>query len=142
MSVKTAGQFQNQEFVQNQENIFLGTEGYGKRVVIYDSSGNEVVTESLATGIVSGTKTVTTAGTAVRITASSTPMKGIYLSADIIVGKVIAIGDSGVVANVSGQKGIILIPGNDPVFLKVSDLSLLWIDSQTDGGKLSYCYLQ
>ena len=142
MALLAKNSFQTKEWRANQENISLGAVGEAKRVVLFDSSGNELITQSLGTGIVTGTKTVTTAGTAVQITATPTTIKGVFLSADIIAAIVLSVGDSGVVANVTGQKGIILIPGNDPIFLAVNDLSLLWVDSQTNGGKLSYAYLQ
>ena len=107
-------------------------------VAMLDADGNQI--SPAASSIVTGTKTVTTAGTAVRITTVSTTIKGIWLSADILVGTIVTVGDSSVVGNASGMKGIILVPGNAPTFLAINDLNLLWVDAQSNGGKLSYAY--
>ena len=42
MSIKTKGQFQNQEFRDNQENIDLGVEGEAKRVVLFGEDGSTI----------------------------------------------------------------------------------------------------
>ena len=128
------------ERVDNSEHLQVGTVGM-KQVTPYDVNGNALTLPSLGTGIVSGTKTVTTAGTAVRITATPTTIKGIWVNADLIAGIIVTVGDSAVVGNASGMKGVVLTPGNPPIFLPITDLSLLWVDSQTNGGKLSYLYL-
>lgn len=94
-----------------------------------------------ASGIVSGTVTVTTTGTTVQITATSTPIKGVWLSGDIFSGAVMVVGDSAVVGGASGMQGIVITPGNPPIFLQINDLSRLWVDSNTAGGKLCYAYL-
>lgn len=109
-------------------------------VAIVDSSGNQVIPNSPGTGVVSGTKTVATAGTAVQVTATPTTIKGVWVNADLIAGIVVTVGDSSVVGNVSGMKGLVLTPGNPPVFLTITDLSLLYVDSQLNGGKLAYLY--
>lgn len=113
-----------------------GTE-YALAVAQVDSSGNAT---GPGTAIVSGTKTVTTAGTAVQVTATPTTIKGVWVSADFLAGIPVVVGDASVVGNVSGLKGAVLMPGNPPIFLDITDLSLLWVDSQTNGGKLSYLY--
>ena len=91
--------------------------------------------------IVTGTKTVAAAGTAEQVTATSTAIKGVWVNADLIAGIIVTVGDSGVVGNASGMKGLVLTPGNPPIFLPINDLSLLWVDAQTSGGKLAYAYL-
>lgn len=142
MALLAKNAFQNQEWRDNQENISLGAVGEAKRVVLFDSSGNEIVSSSsLPSGIVTGTKTVATAGTPVQISAGSVTIKGIWLNADIIAAIPVVVGDSGVVGNVTGMKGIILIPGNDPIFLSISELNTLWVDAANNGGKLAYAYL-
>ena len=127
----------NEEFIQNREDVDLGTVGRAKRVVLFDSSGNEISNGS-GSAIVSGTTTVTNAGTAVQVTASSTPIKGVWVCADLIAAKVITVGDSSVVGNASGMRGVVLTPGNPPIYLPISNLNLIWVDSQSNGGKLSY----
>jgi len=95
-----------------------------------------------AGAITSGTKTVATAGTAVRIIVSSTPCKVVWVSADLgNTGGPMVIGDLNVVAADSSQQGIVLIPGNPPTPIYVSDLNLLWVDAQTNGDKISYAYI-
>lgn len=126
------------ERLENAEHVQSGTFG-AKRVVLYDSSGNEI--PGNATTITSGTKTVATAGTAVQVTAVSTPIKGVFVCADLLAGIVVTVGDSSVVGNASGMKGIVLPPGNPPIFLPLTNLNLLWVDAQSNGGKLSYLYL-
>lgn len=136
------GAYLNEEYIGNQETLKVNSTNRQKKVTLYDSSGNEVVMSvSSAGSIVTGTVTVTTAGTAVQITAASTPCKGVWVSGDTVAGVLLSVGDSGVVANVSGQKGIIVIPGNNPVFIPVNNLNLLWVDAATNGGKLAYAYL-
>lgn len=131
---------EGQERIDNAEHIQNGLIG-AKRVTLFDSNGNELVPPSLGSAIVSGTKTVTTAGTAVQVTAVSTPIKGVWVCADILVGTIVTVGDSAVVGNVAGMKGLILTPGNVPIFLAISDLNLLWVDAQTNGGRLAYAYV-
>ena len=104
-----------------------------------DSPGIGVNLATLST-VVSGTVTVTTTGTTVQLTSTPTPIKGVWLSADLIAGGVMTVGDSGGVGSVSGMKGIILSPGNAPIYLPIYDLSFLWVDSNINGGKLSYAY--
>ena len=119
-------------------NNFLDPNGSPTKAKV-DSSGNIKV--SVPGSIVTGTKTVTTAGTAVRITSTSTPCTGVWVSADIGTGSIMAVGDSSVLAANSSQRGIIIVPGNQSTYLAINDLSLLWVDAQTNGAKLAYAYL-
>lgn len=92
--------------------------------------------------IVSGTKTVTTAGTAVQITATSTPTGIVWVAADLGNTNPVVVGDSSVVAASGSMQGIVLTPGNNSIPVNVNNLNLLWVDSQTNGDKLTYSYLQ
>ena len=92
--------------------------------------------------IVSGTTTVTTAGTAVQLTATSTPIPGVWLSGDTGNSDLIVVGDSNVVATAGSQQGIVLIPGNQSIFLAINNLNLLWVDSISNGDELAWAYLQ
>lgn len=94
----------------------------------------------IAGSIVTGTKTVTTAGTAVQITSTSTPCKGVWVSADLGTGAVMCVGDSSVDAVASQMQGIVVIPGNLATFIAINDLNKLWVDAQSNGAKLSYAY--
>ena len=127
------------ERVDNSEHIQSGIVGM-KRVTLFDSNGNELTPVAIPTGIVSGTKTVTTAGTAVQITATPTTIKGVWVCADLIAGIIVTVGDSAVVGNASGMRGLVLTPGNPPIFIPITDLSLLYVDAQANNGKLSYAY--
>lgn len=128
------------ERIDNSEHVAFTAPDGAKRVILYDSNGTEVSPGAFASAIVSGTKTVTTAGVAVQVTAISTVIKGVWVCADLLAGFTVTVGDSSVVGNASGMKGIVLTPGNPPVFLPIKNLNLLWVDSQSNGGKLSYLY--
>jgi len=93
--------------------------------------------------IVSGTKTVTTAGTAEQVTTTSTPIPGVWVSADLgnTEGPIV-LGDVNVVAANSSMQGISLIPGNMSIFINVNNLDLLWVDAQGNGDKLVFAYVQ
>lgn len=92
--------------------------------------------------IVSGTKTVTTGGTAVQVTTTSTPIPGVWLSGDTGNSDVIVVGDSSVSATQGSQQGIVLIAGNQSIFLAINNLDLLWVDSISSGDELCFAYLQ
>ena len=51
------------------------------------------------------------------------------------------VGDANVIAANATQRGIILIPGNDPVTIEIANLNLLYVDSQTDGDGVCGAYL-
>ncbi len=92
--------------------------------------------------IVTGIKTVTTAGTAVQITTTSTPIPGVWVAADLGNSGPVVVGDSNVVAASGSMQGIILIPGNPSVFIPINNLNLLYVDAQNNGDELCYAYLQ
>lgn len=91
--------------------------------------------------------TVTSAGTPHNLssgTTSSGPSlsaRTVYLSASTDTGYVLVVGFSNTVRATSGNKnGIIVVPGNPPVQVEINDLNLLWVDSETSGGKLCVGY--
>jgi len=93
--------------------------------------------------IVSGKTTVTTAGTAVRVTSTSIPIPGVWLSGDTEgAGGVLVVGDISVSAIEGSQQGITIVPGNQSIFLEINNLNKLYVDSAENGGKLCYAYLQ
>jgi len=96
---------------------------------------------SVTAPLVPFTKTITTAGTAVRIAASSTPCRKVWLQADLGNTNPVVIGDSTVVAANGSIKGIILIPGSAPVVIDMDDLNKLWVDAQTSGDEVCGAYL-
>ena len=85
-------------------------------------------------------RNVTTAGTAVQITTVSTPCKKVVLYARLGNTNPVVVGDVNVVAASATQRGIVLVPGNDPFTIEVSDLSLLYVDSQTNGDGVCGAY--
>jgi hypothetical protein len=84
--------------------------------------------------ITCGRATVTTAGTAVQVTATSTPIREVVITAETDNTGIVVVGDSSVVAAVSTRKGIPLSAG-DSFTLEVNNLSKVYIDStvSTDG---------
>src|SRR5262245_47013113 len=88
--------------IDSQEYIDLGASGLGKKVVLFDSAGNEISNGS-GSSITSGTTTVASAGTAVQVSVASVPCKGVWLSGDTVAAKLLYVGDASVVANASGQ---------------------------------------
>ena len=75
--------------------------------------------------IVSCTKTVITAGTCVKLIDQITYCQHVIISADTHVGIFCCVGGPETVANVNPSKGIILVPGNDPVTIDIDDVSKL-----------------
>lgn len=91
--------------------------------------------------------TVTTTGTPHNLSSgttsegSSVSMKYAYLSASTDTAIIMVVGFSSAVRAASGSKnGMILIPGNEPTKVETSDLKNLWVDSETNGGKLCVAY--
>lgn len=137
------GTDENLERIFNAALLYIAAQNVAMlRVTQYDVSGLPITPGGgFSSTPVSGTKTVTTAGTAVQITAIATPIKGVWLNADLLAGAVVTVGDSAVVGNASGMRGVVLTPGNPPIFMQVTDLSSLWVDAQSNGGKLAYLAL-
>ena len=92
--------------------------------------------------IVSGTTTVTTSGTAVRITATSTPIAGVWVGGDIGNAGVVLVGDVNVSATSGTQQGMIIGPAESSKFLAINNLNKLWVDADEDGDKIVWLYLQ
>ena len=92
--------------------------------------------------IVDGTKTITTAGTAVQITATATPCKKVWLNADLGNTNPVVVGGSTVDATAGSMRGIILIPANPPVEIEIDDLSKLYVDAQTNGDEICFVYVR
>lgn len=81
--------------------------------------------------------TVTTAGTPVQLSATSSQAKRLDITADYNNSDMIVIGGSGVVGPVVGRKGVPLAPGNTYTFY-ITDLSLVWVDAAADGQTATY----
>ena len=94
----------------------------------------------IANKIVSGRKAVTVAGTAERLLTDSTFCYRIDLCADLGNTNPVVIGSSTVVAASGSQKGVILIPGNDPITILVNNVNKVWVDAQTSGDAVCFTY--
>ena len=115
--------------------------GKGSGVILqgaYYSSG----IGSMFGKIVDGTTTITTAGTPVQITATSTPCVGVYIGGDTGNASVIYVGSSTVDGIQGQQRGISVEPAGNSIFIPVNNLNLLYVDSNTNGDKVSWAYLQ
>lgn len=77
-------------------------------------------------------KTVSSAGTAVKITSTSTPCKSIIIQALFSNTSKIAVGDSATLATAGSESGVILTAGAS-VTLPIIDLSLVYIDALVNG---------
>lgn len=85
-----------------------------------------------------GRKTVTTAGTAVSITATKTPCVGVVIQALETNTDLIAVGGSDVVAATATRKGVVLQPG-ESITLNVRNLkNIIYIDSIVSGEGVSF----
>ena len=98
-----------------------------------------VVVEGAYGTISSGTKVVTTAGTAVALAASSTVAKRITIQSQTDNTSDVAVGGSGVLATVATGGGILLHPG-DTYEINMSDLASVYIDSLVNGEGVRYTY--
>lgn len=91
-----------------------------------------------AAKLVSGSLTITSAGTPQRITTVTVPCLFVELSAD---NGVLAYGDSNAVRATSGGSiGCLIYPGTNPKIVAIDDLSKLWFDARSNGGRLCYNY--
>ena len=90
---------------------------------------------------ISGQRTVTTAGTAVRLAASSTPCTGPLMvkALDTNTG-VVALGHDGA-GDVTVSNGLRLAAGDAVVFEFVGNLYDLWLDSSVNGEGVSWLML-
>lgn len=107
-----------------------------------DSTSKRLLTEALVQhdgydSVGSGTKTVTTAGTAVQLANQS--CKRVIIQAHESNTGTIVVGGSSVVAALATRQGFALYPTQSAVFY-VSNTNLLYIDSTVDGDKTNYYY--
>lgn len=90
------------------------------------------------TGLNTGRKVVTTAGTAVAI-ASSTTCKWVAITAETDNTDIVVVGDSGVIASLSTREGIPLYP-NDSITIPIDNLADVYIDSVVSGEGVTFLY--
>lgn len=90
--------------------------------------------------ILSGRKAIAGAGTATPLSLTSVPCLGVWISGDIAAGQPIAVGDANVAAGAGSWRGVIVIPGNDPVFLPCDNLNRVYFTSESAGAVACYTY--
>jgi len=102
------------------------------------AKANPVPMADATTSISQGAKTVTTAGTAEAIVASSTPAKFILVTANSGNTGVVAIGGSGILAASNGGK----LKAEQTVMLPVPDWDLqnMYLDVSTNGDGITFTY--
>lgn len=110
-------------------------------IVLTDASGNVIVPGGTAipSAITSNRKTVTTAGTAVTLVASTTACSLIDITALSTNTGIICVGNSAVVAASGTRKGVALAPG-DTYSLAIDDVVKIYIDSTVNGEGVSFNY--
>lgn len=101
-----------------------------------DGAGNS--TSNRATTLGQGSKAVTSAGTAVQLSASSVPCKWVTVEAYRSNTGFIAVGGSSVLASAAGT-GATLASG-DPAYLEVSNLNIVYIDASVSAEGVRYTY--
>ena len=84
--------------------------------------------------------TVGTAGTPVQFATVKTPCDRVDVSADTDAGSIMAVGDSSVDAVSPNKNGLMILPGNAPHTIYINDLSKLYVDAETSGGRLCIAY--
>jgi len=89
------------------------------------------------TSIAGGTRTVTTAGTAVQLTAASTPCKSVLIQGDIDNTGTIFVGGSDV--DSTTQNGNAL-DSSVLVAIEIDNLNKIYIDATVSGEKVGFIY--
>jgi hypothetical protein len=98
------------------------------------------LTESIGHGGVGdGTKTVTTAGTRVQLSASSVPCRRVWIQASSANTGVIVVGAVTCVAAEAGRRGRALWPTQGDWF-DVDDLNLLYLDATVNNQSANFYY--
>ena len=90
--------------------------------------------------ILSGRTAITGAGVATPLSSSSVACVGVWVSGDIAAGQPMSVGDSNVAAGSGVWRGVIVIPGNDPVFIPCDDLNRVYFNSESAAAVACYTY--
>lgn len=93
-----------------------------------------------ASTITDGTRSVPTAGTAVTLAASSTPVDEVTITARATNAGVIVVGGSTVVADPTSRRGLPLGAG-DSLTVRVADLQDLYLDATVSGDGVTWMAL-
>jgi len=102
------------------------------RVLTASSTGPSGITS-----ITGGTRTVTTAGTAVQLTSASTPCKSVIIQGDVDNTGTIYVGGSDV--DSTTQNGYAL-DSSAPIAIEIDNLNKIYIDATSSGEKVGFIY--
>lgn len=127
------------EALLNEIDRIFQTKTNALAVALIDAAGNPVSPSGVASSCGDGTQTVTTAGTRVKLSATSVPCKRVFVQAHESNTGTIVVGGSTVVGALVGRRGLALFPSQGDWF-NVSDISLLYIDATLDAQKVNFYY--
>ena len=92
------------------------------------------------TMILSGRQAIMGANTATPLSNTSVPCLGVWVSGDISAGQPMTVGDSNVAAGSGNWRGVIVSPGNDPVFIPCDDLNRVYFNATDPGAVACFTY--
>ena len=87
----------------------------------------------------SGRQTVTTAGTRVQLSTTSTACTRVVITAETDNTNAVTVGGSGVVGALATRQGVPLLPG-DSLTVRVNNLNKIYLDAITDTEGVSYVF--
>lgn len=90
--------------------------------------------------LIPGRTAIAGANTATPLLSSSTPCQGVLVSADPGAGQIISVGNSTVAAGTGAWKGVILFPGNQPLYIPTDDVSKVYFNSDNAGAFACFTY--
>lgn len=93
-----------------------------------------------AESIGSANRVVTTAGTQVQLTTTSTPAVWVIITAAPANGGNITIGGPDVDGTADAESGMTLDGGQTTPLLPITDLADIWIDTSNSGDEVGYIY--
>ena len=65
-----------------------------------------------------------------------------FVSADPVAGQILALGDSSVGAGSGAWSGVLVFPGNPPVFVPTDDLAKIYFNSDSASAVACYTYVR
>ena len=119
--------------------IVYGWDGSNAVAIKTDSSGRVAIEKEGSGAVGDGTKSVTTAGSAVQLSSTSVTCRKVWIQASSANTGVIVVGGSTVVAAEATRRGRALWPTQGDWF-NVNNLNLLYIDSTVNGEKVNFYY--
>ena len=125
-----------QAWVAISEELPEGNRLLGRVLVEGASPGNSLPVEQVASGVEDGTKTVTTAGTAEPLVASSTPCLSVLITAKRANAGYIYVGG----ITIESGRGLEL-PPTSGIVIAIDDLAKLWLDASSDGDGVDFLYV-